>query len=44
MRDMERIEWRDRDGLHVSYAEGRRAVNLLDMIEADPAMELISVG
>lgn len=37
------IEWREPDGLHVSYASGSQTENLLAMIDADPAMTLVSV-
>lgn len=37
------ITWTERDGKHVSYASGQQARNLLDMIEEDPSMTLVSV-
>jgi hypothetical protein len=37
------ITWRERDGLHLSYANDRQAALILDMIENDAAMTLVSV-
>lgn len=38
------IEWTEADGRHVSYASDSQAITLLAMIDADPAMTLVSVN
>jgi hypothetical protein len=37
------IRWRERDGLHSSFLTEAQAVGILEMIELDPTMTLVSV-
>ena len=37
------VTWREKDGLHRSYASGETARLVLDMIESDDTMTLIEV-
>lgn len=37
------ITWRERDGLHRSYVNARQAALILEMVELDPTMTLVSV-
>jgi hypothetical protein len=37
------IIWTEQNGRHISYANERQAALVLDMIENDPTMKLVSV-
>lgn len=37
------IKWRERDGLHSSYVTTQAGALILEMIELDPTMTLVSV-
>ena len=40
---MTALTWRERDGLHSSYVTERQGALVLEMIELDPTMTLVSV-
>jgi hypothetical protein len=40
---MNYIQWRERDGLHSSYVTEAQSAGLVEMIELDPTMTLVSV-